>query len=101
MLRQLAFDNVCHEHMYYYELSDIESLFGKHGFKIMDCQLNDVNSGSFRIYVMKDIGDETVFSSQPYRDVCKYRVNSILDYEYGNSPVTQWKFFYKNITNGK
>ena len=29
----------------------------KNGFKIVDCQLNDTNGGSFRVYVMKENSD--------------------------------------------
>ena len=81
MLQQLAFDNLCHEHICYYSLSSLKYLLDRKGFKIVDCQLNDVNGGSFRIYVMKDKGDETKFKTHPYRDVAKFRVNSILEYE--------------------
>ena len=81
MLEQLAFDNICHEHIYYYSLFNMKNLLEQNGFKIVDCQLNDINGGSFRIYVMKDCGDNTKFSTQPNRDVCKFRINSLLEYE--------------------
>ena len=81
MLQQLAFDNLCHEHICYYSLSSLKYLLDRKGFKILDCQLNDVNGGSFRIYIMKDKGDETKFKTHPYRDVAKFRVDSILEYE--------------------
>jgi hypothetical protein len=53
MIKQLAFDNICHEHVYYYSLSDLKRLLEDNGFKIMDCQLNSTNGGSFRLYIMK------------------------------------------------
>lgn len=81
MLKQTAFDNICHEHLYYYSLFNIKTLLERNGFKIMDCQLNDINGGSFRIYSMKHAATSKNFSSQPYRDVCNFRVNSILEYE--------------------
>ena len=81
MLQQLAFDNLCHEHICYYSLSSMKYLLDRKGFRILDCQLNDTNGGSFRIYIMKDKGDETKFRTHPYRDVAKFRVESILEYE--------------------
>jgi hypothetical protein len=81
MLEQNAFDNICHEHVYYYSLFNLRRLFRDHGFKIMDCQLNDVNGGSFRVYAMKNVGDESLFGTQPYRDICHFRVHSLLTYE--------------------
>lgn len=81
MIKQMAFDNICHEHVYYYSLFNLKALLEKNGFKIMDCQLNDINGGSFRVYIMKDLVSGKNFSSQPHRDVCQMRVNSLLEYE--------------------
>jgi NDP-4-keto-2,6-dideoxyhexose 3-C-methyltransferase len=81
MLEQLAFDNICHEHIYYYSLFNLKKLINQNGFDLVDVQLNDINGGSFRIYMMKNIADKTKFSSQPYRDVCNFRINSLLEYE--------------------
>lgn len=99
MLHQVAFDNICHEHIYYYTLDSINNLLRSCGFRVMDCQLNDVNGGSFRIYAIKSDADETSFATQPYRDVCQFRRESILAHEYVshvNSPDT-WEEFYKQI----
>lgn len=81
MLEQLAFDNLCHEHIYYYSLFNLKALLNANGFQIMDCQLNDTNGGSFRIYAMKNNADIKTFATQPYRDVCNFRINSLLEYE--------------------
>lgn len=81
MIKQVAFDNICHEHIYYYSLFNLKKLFEENGFKIMDVQLNDINGGSFRVYCMKQNSKETKFSTQPYRDVCNFRIDSLLQYE--------------------
>jgi len=81
MLEQLAFDNICHEHVYYYSLFNLKKLMNKNGFDVVDAQLNDINGGSFRLYLMKTNSDKTKFSTQPYRDVCDFRIKSILAYE--------------------
>ena len=81
MIKQLAFDNICHEHIYYYSLFNVKKLFNECGLDIVDAQLNDVNGGSFRIYCMKKTSDKSKFGTQPYRDVCNFRINSLLEYE--------------------
>jgi NDP-4-keto-2,6-dideoxyhexose 3-C-methyltransferase len=81
MIKQLAFDNICHEHVYYYDLTSIQKLFSMHGFKVMDCSLNDTNGGSFRIYLQKENANFNSFGSAPFRDVCNVRIESILQYE--------------------
>ena len=99
MIEQIAFDNICHEHLYYYTLQTINALFKKNGFKIIDCQLNETNGGSFRIFAMKDSANVSKFGSQPYRDVAKFRVESLLGYELRgkyNSPSI-WSEFDRNI----
>lgn len=99
MLHQVAFDNICHEHIYYYSLKSINDLLRKCGFKVMDCQLNDINGGSFRLYVMKDVGDVTKFGTQPYRDVCKFRCESVLAREYisGINDPDVWHGFFDKV----
>lgn len=81
MIKQLAFDNICHEHIYYYSLFNLQRLFKKSGIEIVDVQLNDVNGGSFRVYCMKENSDKSYFGTQPYRDVCQFRIDSTLSYE--------------------
>lgn len=81
MIEQLAFDNILHEHIYYYSVFNIKQLLENNGFKIKDCQLNDTNGGSFRLYIMKQKGNEKLFATQPYRDVCNMRIKSLLEYE--------------------
>jgi hypothetical protein len=52
---------------------------------------------------MKKTGDKTKFGTQPYRDVCKFRVESLLEYEKSlklDSPIT-WFNFFKSINELK
>jgi len=47
-----AFDAICHEHIEYYSLSSLEPLLERHGLMVADVETNDVNGGSFRVYVV-------------------------------------------------
>ena len=51
MLKMNAFDNICHEHLEYYCLYSLQNLLKRHGLKVVDVELNDVNAGSFRVYI--------------------------------------------------
>lgn len=99
MIQQLAFDNILSEHIYYYSLFNLKKILERNGFKILDCQLNDVNGGSFRLYIMKESGDLKRFGTQPYRDICNFRINSLLEYEktLKLDSVETWMEFYDGI----
>lgn len=99
MLKQLAFDNILHEHFYYYSLFNLKVLLEKNGFQIVDCQLNDTNGGSFRVYAMKNDANVKTFATQPYRDVCQFRIDSLLAYEatLALDAVATWQDFYRRI----
>ncbi len=50
MLELNAFDAICHEHLEYYALAQIEILLNAHGLRVFDVAFNEVNGGSFQIY---------------------------------------------------
>ena len=81
MITQLAFDNICHEHTYYYSLASIGLLFQDHGFRLVDASLNDTNGGSMRVYLQKATAKPSSFGSRPLRDVCNMRLRGILEHE--------------------
>jgi hypothetical protein len=99
MLKQLAFDNICHEHIYYYTLTSIKKILESAGLTIVDCILNDINGGSFRVYVRKNSADKTNFRSAPYRDVADFRTEALLQYEdkMGAACAETYHDFYERI----
>jgi SAM-dependent methyltransferase len=103
MIKQLAFDNICHEHVYYWSLNSLEKLMIEAGLKIVDCQLNDVNGGSFRVYIKKEDSDITKFATRPYRDVCDVRIESIRQWEQTQNldSTKTWLDFYQGIEDLK
>lgn len=54
MLARNAFDTICHEHLEYYGLAQIERLAARHGLRVIDARLNDVNGGSFQVWIAHD-----------------------------------------------
>jgi NDP-4-keto-2,6-dideoxyhexose 3-C-methyltransferase len=51
MLETNSFDTICHEHLEYYSLAQIDLLARTHGLRILDVSLNGINGGSFQVWV--------------------------------------------------
>ena len=49
MLERMAFDTICHEHIEYYGLRQIQWMLDRAGLKILQVDFNEVNGGSFSI----------------------------------------------------
>lgn len=54
MLRRNAFDNICHEHLCYYDLRSLQALYFKAGLKLVDFSFNETNGGSIRTVAARD-----------------------------------------------
>jgi len=80
MLDQNAFDNICHEHIEYYTLTVLKNLMEQSGLRIIDVELNDVNSGSFRVYITH-VENTTLKLSEHAKMIGAFRTNSLLSYE--------------------
>ena len=50
MLKANSFDTVCHEHLEYYSLKQIDWVLRKNDLRIFDVEFNDAYGGSFRVY---------------------------------------------------
>ena len=74
MLTQNAFDNVCHEHLEYYSLASMEALLDRHDMQVVDVELNDVNGGSYRLYIRNKGADQTRFADETHRALAFERV---------------------------
>ena len=53
MLKNLTFDQICHEHVTYYSLKTFQKIIKKNNFKIIDFKLNEINGGSIEITCAK------------------------------------------------
>jgi GDP-mannose 4,6-dehydratase len=63
MIKNLSFDTICHEHLEYYTLKQIEYIASRSDLQIIDVSLNECNGGSFRVVLSKN-------------SCTKYRVNT-------------------------
>lgn len=64
MVDTTSYDTICHEHLEYYAIQQIQWIFDKIGFKIADINFNNVNGGSFRITAAKKGSDIPVASEK-------------------------------------
>ena len=53
MMDANSFDTICHEHLEYYCLAQIEHLLARHDLRVFDVALNDVNGGSFQVWACR------------------------------------------------
>jgi len=51
MLAINSFDTICAEHLEYYSLQSVEQILKRCHLEVEDVELNEVNGGSFRLYV--------------------------------------------------
>jgi hypothetical protein len=54
MLERNSFDTICHEHLEYYTLKQLQYIANVVGLKIIDVSLNECNGGSFRVTLAHD-----------------------------------------------
>ena len=60
MLDTNSFDTVCHEHLEFYGLHQIQFMASRVGFHIVDIEFNDINGGSFSVTVRKKSIDDAL-----------------------------------------
>ncbi len=101
MLEQNAFDNILAEHLEYYTLTVVKNLLAEHGLRIVDVELNDTNSGSFRLYITHD-GNRSLNLPVFTEMIGEYRVQSLLTHEAAldlSSPAPWLAFMDRVRTN--
>ena len=53
LLKNLTYDQICHEHVTYYTLSTFKEIINKHNMDVIDFGFNDINGGSIEIICSK------------------------------------------------
>ena len=90
MLKNLTYDQICHEHLTYYDLTVFKRIIEKHNLRIIDVSLNEINGGSIEIMcakknskfkinkkkINKILKDEMKISEKSYENFNK-RINKV------------------------
>ncbi|PYS04882.1 MAG: methyltransferase [Acidobacteria bacterium] len=85
MLSVNAYDTICHEHVEYYALRQVNMLAERAGLKLIDVELNEVNGGSFAVTAAK--------KSSPYRVSAAVAQVQKAEDDFGlNEPATYARF---------
>lgn len=86
MIQVNAYDTICHEHLEYYGLRQIQWMLERCGLKILEVEINDINGGSFAVtaapessrfpannsQIQKILEEESVFEHpEPYEQFAK------------------------------
>ncbi|RLA68194.1 MAG: methyltransferase [Epsilonproteobacteria bacterium] len=87
MIKNNAYDCICHEHQEYYCLSQIKYMAFKVGLNILDVSFNEINGGSIRVTLGKRDGEK------------KLLVNNILNKEKRFRNISTYNFFLNNLKN--
>lgn len=53
LLKNLTYDQICHEHLCYYTLRSFNKIISKHNLQILDFSFNEINGGSVEIICAK------------------------------------------------
>ena len=95
MIKNLGYDNICHEHVGYYSLVTMQYLLSRHEMEVFDIEINNVNGGSFRLYIKH--------SNDKNKKVNKEALNKILVAEKSMaiSKVSTYLEFSKRISRQK
>lgn len=94
MVDTTSYDTICHEHLEYYAIEQIQWIFKKIGFKIIDINFNNVNGGSFRITAAKQNSNIMAEQSKIDEAISKER-------ELGYHKLDIYKTFSENVIRHK
>lgn len=81
MLKTNELGNICHEHLEYYSLHSLEHLLHLYDLRVVDVELNDVNGGSFRVYIQSVSAKKDSFGGSTYRKLAADRVKALREQE--------------------
>ncbi|MBI3650476.1 MAG: class I SAM-dependent methyltransferase [Acidobacteria bacterium] len=71
MLNGVEFDTIYHEHLCYFSLTALNTLFQRHDLFIADVEHLSVHGGSLRVFVCKNDNQRTGTGSQAVRDTLR------------------------------
>ena len=92
LLKNLTYDQICHEHVTYYSLSTFKSVVEKQKFKIIDISFNQINGGSIEVICAKQ--NSKIKSNSK-------KINSILKEEYEKINTDSFENLQTRVDNTK
>ena len=102
LLKNLTYDQICHEHVTYLTLSIFKEIAENNNFKIVEVSLNEINGGSIQITCAKKYSKRKVYSQKKIELILKDEKNiKLKSYQNFNKRISNLKkqvnlFFLKN-----
>ena len=92
-IEKMTFDNIYHEHLYYYTLTSLINFFKKHDMEVFDVKRVEPHGGSLRVFIKREEDKHKIKDS----------TNKILDYEkkMGVESIDLYKKFADNVYSVK
>ena len=53
IIKNVSYDTICHEHLYYYSTKVIIDIVLKHNLRVFDLKRNNINGGSTQYFICK------------------------------------------------
>ena len=91
LLKNLTYDQICHEHVTYYTLSTFKKIVEKNKLRIQNIKINEINGGSIEITCIKENSKQVINHKI---------INKYLDNE-KNINLNSYKNLQKRIDNTK
>ena len=91
MLKNNCYDTICHEHLAYYSLTQINFLAERNNLKVVDFEKNNINGGSFSVVIAHKSSNLKIDKS----------VKLTLKKEIKFKELTEFKKFSKNVATQK
>ena len=90
-MKNLTYDQICHEHCVYYSLTTFNNIIKKNNLRIIDFTLNEINGGSIEIICAK---------RNSKHKVSRQKISNVLaDFDWEEiGIVTSKDIIFKNIT---
>tara|TARA_B110000285_G_scaffold194195_2_gene223684 strand:+ start:1435 stop:2688 length:1254 start_codon:yes stop_codon:yes gene_type:complete len=101
LLKNLTYDQICHEHVMYYTLNTFNNIIKKNKLKIIDYTLNEINGGSIEILCSKKNSNIKAMKTKIDKILIEEKKISNKDYDKFNLRIQNSKknlqLFLKNI----
>lgn len=81
LIRNLEFDTIYHEHLSYFSLTSLLTLFRRNGMSVIDVDKKNVHGGSLRVFVQKGPRKEPEKVNNFLRSERDFGVNKLETYE--------------------
>ncbi len=101
LLKNLTYDQICHEHVTYYTLNTFNKILSQNNLKIIDFSLNEINGGSIEVVCAKKDSYLKSKKNKIKKIISKEKKISRKDYDKFNLRIKNSKknlnLFLKNI----